>query len=568
MAGRISMKLTLPARQTESNLQKVRGVYYTPVPIVDYLVEHTIAALLSCPACKCTDLRILDPACGSGLMLLGTYQFLLGWHLDLYLQEGPEKHRNKLVPSGEGWRLGAAERQRILLECVHGVDIDPEAVMATKSALLSKMLETESSESMPHRVLSRADLSSNIQCGNALIEPDFCPSGFDWNAAFPRILGSGGFDVVIGNPPWGQKAIECDSQIKRYLRRRFLSTRGIFDIFRPFVELGIGLLRPGGMFGFVLPDIVLLKNYSETRRYLLEQLTLHRIDWWGRAFTSAVIDAATIVGKKEPAPSDHCVQVCVRDPHEPLEHEIRQGDFWSNPRLTFNLHLTAEKRRLLRKLEDNPKLGSYFEVHEGVHSGNIRKQLFVNRRIDETCRELYCGRREIVPYHLRWNGRFLRLGVVPKTRTPQRYANIGKAEWHAREKVLVRRTGDHVLAAVDSAKRYASNNFFVAFARQPCSLDPFGLCGLLNSRLMTWIYRTVEPRRGRVFAELKIKHLVEFPLPDAILDPHGCQRLNYLSRVASSNELNTRIRDIDRLAYGLYGLTEAEIGLVEASGGC
>src|SRR5262249_28693817 len=140
-----------------------------------------------------------------------------------------------------------------------------------------------------------------------------CVNVFDWHAAFPAIFAVGGFDVVIGNPPWGQKAVADGEEMKRYLRKTYPSSRGIYDLFRPFVEKSIGLLRDGGMLGLVLPDIVLLKNYEPTRRLLLETLSLERIDWWGSAFAAATIDAATIVGVKSPLAASHRVLTTVHD---------------------------------------------------------------------------------------------------------------------------------------------------------------------------------------------------------------------------------------------------------------
>jgi hypothetical protein len=534
--------------------KKARGVYYSPTHMVDYIVKHTVGQLLTASTPKqAAKLRILDPACGSGLVLVGAYQCLLDWH-----------------QIAGGGRLTPPEKKRILLDNIFGVDIDPQAVEATKFSLLGLMLEGDLHEN------GVPDLGSNIKCGNSLIGPDFdgpeCHRmiAFDWSRAFPHVLKAGGFDAVIGNPPWGQKAVDPDPAVKQYLWTRFPSSRGIHDVFRPFVELGISLLREDGMFGFVLPDIVLLKNYPETRRYLLEQLALTRIDWWGRAFHSAVIDAVTILGTKKAAPKEHRVWATVRDPDQPVDHEIPQGDFWANPRLAFNLFLTPEKRQTLELLKVCPQLGGFFEIHEGVHSGNIRQELFVSAKMDSTCRELYFGRGEIVPYHLQWQGKFIRLAALPEIKSRERYANPGKATWHEREKVLVRRTGDYVLAAVDSCHRYASNNFFLVFPRQPCSLDLHGLCALLNSRLMTWYYRTIEPRRGRVFAELKIKHLTSFPLPIAILTGNGCKELNELgakraglaaSRLRAAKAVASAI---DVLVCDLFGLAAA---FEEVSGG-
>jgi hypothetical protein len=359
-------------------------------------------------------------------------------------------------------------------------------------------------------------------------EEQFRINAFDWNAAFPKIMKARGFDAVIGNPPWGQKEIVDDERVKSYTWLQYPSSKGIYDMFRPFVERGIRLTSKSGMFGMVLPDIVLLKDYPETRLLILDELSLACIDWWGMAFSSAVIDATTIIGVKRAASSDHLVKVGIHDPEGPIQHQIPQADFRSNPRHVFNLFLTPQKRDIIRNLGTCPKMGDFFEIHEGVHSGNIREQLFVPRKIDNTCQPLLFGRDEIVPFLLRWNGKYIRLGAMPEHKTAAKYANVGKREWHEREKVLVRRTGDHVLAAVDHERRYASNNFFLVFPKASCSLDLNGLTALLNSRLMTWYFQTIEPRKGRVFAELKIKHLETFPLPVGIYEPNGCERLNRL----------------------------------------
>ena len=318
-----------------------------------------------------------------------------------------------------------------------------------------------------------------------------------------------------------------DENINLYLRSKYSSVTGILDIFRPFVERGIMLTLSIGMFGMVLPDIILLKDYEDTRHYFLENLTITRIDWWGMAFASAVIDASTIIGQKKAAPKDHLVAVSVHDLEHPLSHEIPQSDFRRNPRCVFNLFLTGEKRQILEELKNYPKVGDFFEVHEGVHSGNIREELFIDEPVDDTCQQLLFGRDEISPYHLKWNGRYIRLSMVPEKKSKQRYANAGKSEWYQQDKVLVRRTGDFVLAALDSEKRYASNNFFILFPKTACSLDLTGLCAILNSKFATWYFRTIEPRKGRVFAELKIKHLSVFPIPR---EPSGCQALNDLAK--------------------------------------
>lgn len=541
-------------------VRKAGGVYYTPAYIVDYIVRETLGKLLEEKSPRqAAKLRVLDPACGSGSFLVGAYAYLLDWHRDRYVEDGPERHGKEIYRGGGGsWHLTTAEKKRILLNNIYGVDIDTQAVEVTKLSLMLKVLEGENRESLERQrrfLHERAlpDLAGNIKCGNSLIGPDYYNgrqitflddeeryrvNAFDWRAEFPDIFRGkhGGFDCAIGNPPWGQKEIAADATVKDYIRAHFPSTVGIYDLFRPFVERGIRLLAPDGLFGMVLPDIVLLKDYAATRSFVLDQMTLLRIDWWGMAFRAAVIDAATVVGQRREATDDQLVRVCVRDPTAWLEHSIPQRDFRANPRQTFNLHLTPDKRRVLESLAAHPRLGDCFEIHEGVHSGNIRARLFVDSPLDDSCRELLFGRDEIAPYRLAWNGRFVRLGAVPARRGGRAYANAGQPRWFEREKLLVRRTGDHVLAAVERNGRYASNNFFVVFPRHGAVTLPDldALCALLNSRFMTWYFRAIEPRQGRVFAELKIKHLRDFPLP---LPNQNALAGNELSKLGAARSL-------------------------------
>jgi predicted type IV restriction endonuclease len=250
-------------------VRKAGGVYYTPSYIVDYIVAQTVGRLLGeiedvkeknkedekedichegsedekagkttgkgrskravTPAAA-SKLRILDPACGSGSFLLGAYRHLLDWHRDWYINDGPEKHARGRQPKlyrspADQWRLTVAEKKRILLNNIYGVDIDSQAVEVTKLSLLLKVLEGESKETVNNVNLlfhERAlpDLGNNIKCGNSLVGPDFYDglqlnlldeqqryniNAFDWRdnkLGFGSIMASGGFDAVIGNPPY------------------------------------------------------------------------------------------------------------------------------------------------------------------------------------------------------------------------------------------------------------------------------------------------------------------------------------------------------------------------------
>lgn len=200
--------------EQKPEVRKAGGVYYTPVPIVDYIVEHTVRPLLEGkkPA-DVAKLRFLDPACGSGSFLIAVYQCLLDWHRDYYADK-PRLAKSNLEFGSDGFlRVKPQERKQILQNNIFGVDIDPQAVEVTKLSLLLKVIEGQQQmELNVGRILP--DLDANITCGNSLIGTDFpMPlylsaeeelqfNPFDWREKWPAIIDGGGFDAVVGNPPY------------------------------------------------------------------------------------------------------------------------------------------------------------------------------------------------------------------------------------------------------------------------------------------------------------------------------------------------------------------------------
>jgi hypothetical protein len=306
--------------EDKPEVKKAGGVYYTPTYIVDYIVKNTVGKLLegNTPT-KVAKIRVLDPACGSGSFLLGAYQYLLDWHQEWYAKHDPEKHAKGRSPKvyrtispsphgrgqGEGvWRLTTAEKKRILLNNIYGVDIDTQAVEVTKLSLLLKVLEGENAETLGKSLRlfhERAlpDLGDNIKCGNSLIGPDFYEgkqlsllddeeryriNAFDWNAEFPEIFvpspvgreqGEGnGFDVVIGNPPYIRiQAMKewAPIEVEFYKRRYQVASKGNYDIYVVFVERVLQLLNDRGRMGFIMPHKFFQAKYGEALRKLISE---------------------------------------------------------------------------------------------------------------------------------------------------------------------------------------------------------------------------------------------------------------------------------------------------------
>ncbi len=295
--------------EDKPEVKKAGGVYYTPTYIVDYIVRQTVGRLVEDKTPKQVGaggrmpLRILDPACGSGSFLIGAYQYLLAWYRDQYLADDPAKWAKGRQPrlyQGQGgeWYLTTTERKRILLDHIYGVDIDPQAVEVTKLSLLLKVLEGESGQGLATQLSflqERAlpDLSGNVKCGNSLIGPDFYDmqaqgqqtsflalddeeryriNVFDWQAEFPQIMCDGGFEVVIGNPPYVRSINLKESYPQEWVYYHSKYKTASFrewDIYLVFVEKALSLLKNSGRLGYILPNKFLNSQVGEGLREML-----------------------------------------------------------------------------------------------------------------------------------------------------------------------------------------------------------------------------------------------------------------------------------------------------------
>jgi len=291
--------------EDKPEVRKAGGVYYTPTYIVDYIVKQTVGKLVEGkkpgPRGAVSKLKILDPACGSGSFLLGAYQFLLDWHRDEYIKDDPEKWATGRTPrlyktdTGE-WKLTTNERKRILLNNIYGVDIDSQAVEVTKLSLLLKVLEGEDEQTISkqfvlfhQRVLP--DLANNIKCGNSLIGPDFYQgqqmtflneeemyriNAFNWQAEFPEIVNNGGFDAVIGNPPY-IRIHRIGHEEADYFFRTYGSPTSKTDLSLLFFERGLNLVSKSGIVSFISTSQWLTTDYGKNMRSMLSDGRLHKI---------------------------------------------------------------------------------------------------------------------------------------------------------------------------------------------------------------------------------------------------------------------------------------------------
>ena len=252
--------------EDKPEVKKAGGVFYTPQYIVEYIVENTVGRLLKGKTPnQVSKLRFLDLACGSGSFLLGAYQYLINWHLDYYSNLKKPPKDVIFTPRDGIPRLTIQEKKRILLNNIYGVDIDSQAVEVTKLSLLLKVLEDQNKDEIElqqklfqERVLP--DLDENIKCGNTLVnsemlqdasysmEDKFELNPFNWQKEFSEIFKNGGFDAVIGNPPYvkentNKEAFNAVKNLECY--------KGKMDLWYLFGAKALDIVKKGGLVSFI-----------------------------------------------------------------------------------------------------------------------------------------------------------------------------------------------------------------------------------------------------------------------------------------------------------------------------
>ena len=563
--------------EEKPEVKKAGGVYYTPTHIVDYIVEQTVGELLKGKTPRqAAKLKILDPACGSGSFLLGAYQYLLDWHSNFYQSEGPEKHRNVLFEGFGGvWRLTTAERKRILLNNIYGVDLDPQAVEVTKLSLLLKVLEGESEGSLAtqmqmfqERVLP--NLGNNIKCGDSLIGPDFNDNEqmsfldeevrysintFDWHTEYPEIMKKGGFDAVIGNPPYifgeyhNQKA-------KQYFRTHFALARNQYDTYWLFIERGLNLTRSKGRFALIVPDALLARDETlDTRQVLLSE-GLESVYHCGMVFKAHV---STIVFVAEKDEQHAEIRSDIRNKRTVVtEHTCRRKRFVEDPMHRLLVHATDQEADILSKVESECKrLESVVSISRGEEIG--KKEVLTEGPIPIMVGD------DIDRYHIDQPKRY----VQKMTKDAQLYLP---------PKIVIVKTGDRCIAALDTVGFVTMQSVYNLHVSCP-DLEYEALLGLLNSRFVRcYIYKTFTAYK-LLFPQLNQSTIQSIPVPVELHQKQDplVQLVQYIlslheklaavhtthDKTVLQRQIEVTNNEIDLLIRKLYGLTSEEMKLLD-----
>lgn len=649
--------------EDKPEVRKAGGVYYTPAYIVEYIVKHTVARQIEgrSPAQLAGEkdkppFRVLDMACGSGSFLLGAYQCLLDYFSKRYIEHKPEKFKKAVYedPRNGHWRLTIEEKKRILTTHIFGVDIDLQAVEVTKLSLLLKVLEGETDQSLSLSQLAFGDralpnLADNIKCGNSLIGPDYFTgkliadpkemkrvNPFDWKQRFPDAMNAGGFDCIIGNPPylnvddtWGKG----DSRLEA-LKTLFPHIyNDKTDILFYFLAKSVQLCK--GSVGFIVSRAFLEAYKADRlRAYMASRTAIGQIIDFRNFYVFSGAGITTCIVIFEPNASPKPVHVYklratdltsarlvdqLGDSRVFEKLSVRHNALGASPWVLASTGIT----KLNAKIDAAGKsLGSILIIGQGMQTGRnnvfgerTRKEI-VKWRVKPGTFYKRASNSDIQRYFIRDRGEYI---VYPQSATAfdqlpaglQKHLSNhatelksraaykrGDCEWwkftwplheehYDRMRIICPYLATSNRFAQDSQKEFLSLTDTTVLFENGQAEDLFYVLGMLNSRLLTFRFRTIgKLKSGGIYeyfwnsvSKLPIRR-VDFSKPadrtahdrmvklvDSMLALH--EQLTTAKSAAQKAIMQRQIdatdAEIDRLVYDLYGLTAEEIALIENS---
>ncbi len=593
-------------------------------------------------------IKIVDPACGSGSFLIGAYQYLLDWHKNYYSDNGKISKGNKGNPLTPEGNLTTSEKKRILLNNIFGVDIDVNAVEVTKLSLLLKCMEGETEASIAtqmklfhERVLPTLD--NNIKSGNSLVDTDFYASEldfgfekkikpFNWQREFPEVFHlkgklnvdnpihkvkraiiksieveqelnkaisdyiktveepttvyglKGGFDIVIGNPPYGALLTK---EVDDYLRRKYRVANYQLDTYCLFIERARNLLADEGYLGFIIPSAWVASTYDhKLRKYLVEENCIENfVITPKQTFKDASVETCILVlSNNSPSKTFEVERWDVKDK---ISYTISTKEIKAENSFAFPVYADDKTNKVVQKIRKQKNiLNDFADVVWGVkiyengkgkppQKGNESKtKVFHSDKKTSNSHRPLLGGSEIVRYATKWKGGFVDYGEwLAAPRQPH---------WFNGERILIREvTANGIIQGTFVDKDFVFSNSVDGIKMKSKDLNIKFLLGLLNSKLISFYHSNTSANAFKgAFPKVLLQDLRELPVPKAEIKIQKeieklVNQLLQLNQEKAEVKLATQVSQlqgkieycesrINEIVYQLYELTEAEIKIVES----
>lgn len=589
--------------EDKPEVRKAGGVYYTPKYVVDYIVEQTVGKLAEGKSAReIAKLKILDPACGSGSFLLGAYSKLLETHIALKTKERALDAAQPALLDDTALRetrLSFQDKAAILKNNLFGIDLDPQAVEITMMSLYIKLLEGERGLLTGQGVLPR--LNENILCGNSLIGFDIGElsdaereriNPFDWHSkstGFGEIMASGGFDAVIGNPPWGA---EFSAHEQKYMREKYGVAQGSsLDSYSLFIESTLNHLKQNGLLGFITPDTFLRKDDHIHTRKILFGSTIRELIEAGPLF-SQVRDTWCLIFTVEKSPPSQNALIHHRkisrfvvSPEERLEKfsnrdwdqnsQVHQQVWLENPKLIVGYFANEVAQKLIQKIEKNPPLGNLteqFRISRGEEGSKFALQ-------EDSSGDFWMVIPKDVERYFVEDGLRVSASGLTQTKVSALYRHpkiwiirIQKMRWKQRVvcgfDARINSAGMKTLQVIVSPRDNTEDLKFLQAILASSLINFWCINYLADDMNQSYLGRI--PIRVIDFANpadvARHDQMVKFVERMIELRKQKQTAANEAARERIAREIALTDEKIDALVYELYGLSDEEIALVEGRG--
>ncbi|WP_367769118.1 TaqI-like C-terminal specificity domain-containing protein [Flavobacterium sp. WC2421] len=546
--------------------RKKDGVFYTPKYITKYIVDNTIGKL--CTEKKqelgiideeyakgrknrqtttiikldnqlkdyrewLLELTICDPACGSGAFLNQALDFLIKEHA--YLDE-----LNKQLFGG--FFVFPDIENQILEHNIYGVDLNEESIEIAK---LSLWLRT----AQPKRKLT--SLNNNIKCGNSLIDSKAIAGekAFNWKEQFPEVFAKGGFDVIIGNPPYGDY---FNSTEKTYLLKKFeASFSGTFDMYIMFFEVALNLIKSEGKLCYITPNTFIdYAQFSSLRKLLLKGNNIEQLISLTNVFEDAIVDTAIIILTKFKAQDENFRGINIKEKITSLESSIIP--LLSSENLSSNGFILKSTGNFdIKKLIKNcpHKLSDILKITQGITTGGNdffigKKNYFIENGIPETIFKKVLKGKSIHRNKILFDDDYILYSTKKTDLDTQNKISVlleqfknklsekretaqGNLPWYclhwARDerdfnepKILIRQTASHIIGVFDNDNYYSLDTLHTLNlkieANDKVATLKF-LLGILNSKLFKYLYSWKLDEGGKVYPQVKKINIEWLPIP-------------------------------------------------------
>lgn len=494
-------------REGSKGRRKKDGIFYTPNYITEYICKNTIIPYLSKSGEvtevndllreywgseihqldeKVKKIKIVDPACGSGAFLNKAADILLEIHEEIH--KTIYKDDKTLAQFFDN----VAERRKIIKNNLYGVDLNEESVEITKLAMFLKVAQKDSK--LP-------DIDKNIKCGNSLIDDSKYAGekAFNWEKEFSEIFNEGGFDIVIGNPPY-VRTHQLLNEEKLYFNNKFEAAFKQYDIYVLFMELGINILKNKGYLGFIVSNKFATSDYGEKiRQKILETCVIKEIVELSSlpVFKDASVYPYIISWKKEDdlkTKKEALIRISTGIDNEnkfiTKDYQISripQNRYLTNINFSFDV-LNTELYEIIKYMEQNPLLGEITKITRGFRPPKedniIDKTEYecINSDKKSFYHKFITGKELVDAYRLKWNLKYLKYlkTEIKEYKSPEIFEQ---------PKILMRDISIKPEAYFDEESFYCLKTIYIILEKDK-NYNLKYITSLLNSQLSNFYFKT------------------------------------------------------------------------------